>query len=205
MNTIWYKDVKSFLDPQTLHHFVPKKTMTFAEQLNSLFRLSIYFAVLLYFLKRNYAVLYIAVGVGLFTAFMWSTRTWYVGKKKELYSKMGVTYDKKNKRMCYTPKKDNPFMNVLMNEYDEFPNRPQACDIEVVKKSTEKMFDQNLYRDVDDVWQRKSSSRNWHTMPVTTIPNDSVAFAKALYNKPSTCKSGNGMQCYTNLHRELRV
>jgi hypothetical protein len=127
--------------------------------------------------------------------------------QKELYNKINVMYDDKKKDFCALPSQNNPFMNVLMNEYTEFPNRPNACDInnQKVKNQAEKFFNKNLYKDVDDIWSRKTNSRNWHTVPGTTIPNNRDDFAQWLYSTGPTCKEGSGIQCNRNLYRRYNI
>ena len=62
----------------------------------------------------------------------------------------------------------------------------------------ERNFEHNVYRDVDDVFDRRSSSRQFFTTPNTTIPNDQSGFAKWLYERGPTCKDGDGDVCSTN-------
>ena len=51
----------------------------------------------------------------------------------------------------------------------------------------------DIYRDIDDAFDRKSSFRNFYTMPSTSIPNDQMEFANWLYgSKEKTQKEGNG-------------
>lgn len=97
---------------------------------------------------------------------------------------------------CTKPTVDNPFMNVTMKDYMNFDskgyvvNRPPACDPRdpEVKKLIDEKFSNNLYRDVSDVFGKKSSQRNYFTMPWTTIPNKQDEFARWLYLSPKTCK-----------------
>lgn len=98
---------------------------------------------------------------------------------------------------CTKPTLDNPFMNVTMKDYlNEDPktnaivDRPKACDIsdETVKKSMDDMFNNNLFKDVNDVFGKMNSQRQFYTMPNTQIPNAQDDFAKWLYMNPKTCK-----------------
>jgi hypothetical protein len=98
---------------------------------------------------------------------------------------------------CTKPTLDNPFMNVTMKDYlNEDPktnaivDRPKACDIsdETIKKSMDDMFNNNLFKDVNDVFGKMNSQRQFYTMPNTQIPNAQDDFAKWLYMNPKTCK-----------------
>jgi hypothetical protein len=182
--------------------------MTFVQKLNAIMRFSLYFSLLLFIVKRNILVWYFAVFIAFVTIFM---NEFYVKNQKlqkELYQKINVIYDDKKDKFCALPSKENPFMNVLMNEYTEFPNRPGACDLSnrKVKDKAEDYFNEGLYKSVDDIWSRKTNSRNWHTVPVTTIPNDRDSFTNWLYgsNKKS-CKEGNNNQCYSNIYHSYKI
>lgn len=207
MDTIWYRDIFQFLSLHQLPKFYPTIDMSFTEQLNSIMRFSIYFSVLLFVVNRNVLVFYIVLFVAILTIFIYEL--YYKNKlnQQKLYEQLSMYYDKKNRKLCVKPTNDNPFMNVLINEYSEFPNRPEACNLSNsrIKKEAEKYFEKSLYKDVDDIWSRKTSSRNWHTVPVTTIPNDRETFTKWLYDIKPTCKEGSGNQCYRNLYDNFKI
>ena len=69
-------------------------------------------------------------------------------------------------------------------------DRPPACDVSdpEVKLLIDNNFDNNLYKDIDDIFGKMNSQRQFYTMPSTTIPNDQESFAKWLYLSPKTCK-----------------
>jgi hypothetical protein len=204
--TIWYKDFKHFISINNLPKFIPTGDMSYAEKLNAIMRFSIYFSAVLYIVRRNILVWYFVVITAFGTMFMNEMYFKHKNLEKELYQKLNVMYDDKKKNYCMLPTKENPFMNVLVNEYKEFPNRPSACDInnKKINKKAEQYFDINLYRDVDDIFERNSSSRNWHTVPSTTIPNDRDSFANWLYKTGPTCKEKGG-NCYNNVYHPLNV
>jgi hypothetical protein len=56
-------------------------------------------------------------------------------------------------------------------------------------------FNNNLFKDVDDIYNRKHSERQYYTMPNTKAANDQGKFANWLYSSPMTCKEGNGDAC----------
>ena len=92
---------------------------------------------------------------------------------------------------CRKPKKDNPFMNPSIVDYNT-ENPPAACNIddEYIDDSMAVNFNHELFRDIDDLWERKNSQRQFYTVPNTTIPNNQTEFAKWLYKIPdeSICK-----------------
>lgn len=202
MENIWYRDPASFVRLDNLPKIIPLQSMTYVQQLNAVMRFSIYFSLIMFFVKQNILVWYFALFIAFLTIFMYEFYSKNTNMQKELYNKINVMYDEHKDKFCSLPSQNNPFMNVLMNEYSEFPNRPEACDINnsKVRKQAEKFFDHNVYKDVDDIWSRKSSSRNWHTVPSSQIPNDRESFQSWLYKTGKTCKEGNGNECYTNLY-----
>jgi hypothetical protein len=72
-------------------------------------------------------------------------------------------------------------------------DRPPACDSSSpsVKNEIETNFNNNLFRDVQDVFGKSSSQRQFFTMPWTTIPNDRESFQQWLYLSPATCKENS--------------
>ena len=58
----------------------------------------------------------------------------------------------------------------------------------------------SLFRDVNDLFGKNNSQRQFYTVPGNSIPNDQDTFAKWLYATPKTCKEGNGLQCAANMY-----
>jgi len=112
---------------------------------------------------------------------------------------------------CTQPTIDNPFMNVTMKDYFNIDpdtkttiDRPPACDPNdpEIKKKIEASFSNNLFKDVNDIFGKMNSQRQFYTMPSTTIPNGQMEFAKWLYLNPKTCKED---QDYCNPYEDLRA
>lgn len=101
------------------------------------------------------------------------------------------------------PSVDNPFMNAM--PFDDRDRNPAAVQLgnPVKQMEVETAFDYGTYRDVDDVFNRNNSQRQFYTMPTTNFPGDQTAFANWCYKTPVTCKEGNGAQCVANLHTPL--
>lgn len=198
---IWYKDFNNFLDTNTILDVVPTEKMTFTEKLNTLFRFSIYASIILYAITNNSKSFILTIIFGGITYALYNTETKEHlqllndiddvdnnGKKKSL---------KQLKKDCTVPTKNNPFMNVLINEYEENPKRKKACFInKQVGEYVDKYFNEDLYRSVDDIYQKNASERQYYTMPSTEIPNEQDKFAKWLYGiDGKTCKEGNALKC----------
>ena len=207
MERIWYSDPKHFLNMDNAPKIIPLKSMSFVQQLNAVMRFSLYFSAIMFLVKRDLLVWYFALFIGLLTVFMHEFYQRNTSMQKELYDKINIMYDQHKDSFCAMPSKDNPFMNVLMNEYTQFPNRPDACNINntKIKQKAEDHFDHNVYKDVDDIWGRKTSSRNWHTVPSAQIPNDRESFQQWLYKTDKSCKESNGNACYENVYHPYNV
>lgn len=101
-----------------------------------------------------------------------------------------------NQKICTAPTIDNPFMNFTMKDYMNFDkngsiiDRPPACDPNNpdIKKQIDKSFNNNLFRDTNDLFGKMNSQRNYFTMPSTSIVNRADEFARWLYLNPATCK-----------------
>ena len=84
--------------------------------------------------------------------------------------------------------------------------RGPACstlDNDELKEQVETNFSNNLFKDINDVFNRNHSERQYYTVPSTTFANEQGKFAQWLYGGPPTCKEGNGDQCVANNHTRL--
>lgn len=89
---------------------------------------------------------------------------------------------------CRKPTKDNPFMNPPISDFNK--DVPSACnsDDKDISDKIVKSFNSDLYMDIDDVFDKQNSQRQFYTVPNTGIPNNQIEFAKWLYLSPVTCK-----------------
>ncbi len=105
---------------------------------------------------------------------------------------------------CRKPTNDNPFMNPAVTDFNN-GEPPAACNVEDEEIQDQMMvhFNHNLFRDVDELWERENSQRQFYTLPNTGVPNNQTEFAKWLYNIPKTCKEdGAGCLRYEDLRRK---
>lgn len=92
---------------------------------------------------------------------------------------------------CQAPSRKNPFMNITVDQYaPDKSNRPPACSLrdDHISKKANDHFRYGLFQDVDDLFGRKMSERNFYTTPISTIPNDQSKYAKWLYGDSATLK-----------------
>lgn len=211
----WIDDPKILYDTSRLIEFFPTSDMNTNEKLNALTRFFIYISVLLFIIYHNYKVFFIAIVASIIIYIVY-----YNEDKKQIQDQEEFEDKIKNDLnisketpikvnevgdVCQLPTPNNPFMNVLMTDYTDNPNRPPACPYndEQAKESTEKYFDHNLYKDVEDVWGRRNSQREYVTMPSTTIPNDRDSFMKWCWKTTYVCKDGDLNYCLQN--EDMRV
>lgn len=195
----WFNDIYIIIKKDRLTEFFPTKDQTLEERFNSLVRLSLYSSIILFYYHKNYRYFSIFIAALLITYFI------YINNNDERPLPNLVMEENNNNiemesfetETCTKPTLDNPFMNVTMKDYlNTDPNtnvivdRPKACDIsdETIKNSMDDMFNNNLFKDVNDVFGKMNSQRQFYTMPNTQIPNAQDDFAKWLYMNPKTCK-----------------
>jgi hypothetical protein len=75
---------------------------------------------------------------------------------------------------------------------------------EVAFSTSDVINSNNVFFNLNDLYDRKSSDRVFYTVPGGSVPNDQDAFAKWCYNLPATCQEGNGLACIKKYHEDLR-
>lgn len=181
---LWINDPTILTNKHRLTEFFPIETMKTTEKINAVTRLLIYLGVLLSIIYMSSEYMFIPL-VGMAIIYVINLHS------PQLIG--GAIFDKP----VQMPTVDNPFMNVLISDYVDNPNRKPAGDIEdpEVKALIDKHFNDGLYKDVNDVWDHNNSQRQFYTNPSTTIPNDRESFAKWCWGTPMTCKDGNLQRC----------
>jgi hypothetical protein len=173
---IWFKTPTVLFDNNSWSKFVPTKDMTTEEALNAVLRFSVYFSLLLF----------LSTGVGAYVMsipiMMVSTILLYNlfpnGKTIESF----VTTSESPE---YTmPSKENPFMNVLLTEITDNPDRADAAPTNRrdVKADVYKSFQatSDIYMDTTDLFDQAQGMRTFHTMQSARVPNDLDGFKKWL-------------------------
>jgi hypothetical protein len=175
---IWFKNPTVLFDRDTWNKFVPTKEMTTAEALNSVVRFSTYFSL----------ILFLATGVGGYIMaipiVMVSTMLLYNlfpnGKTIESF-----VAKEESKAPKYTmPSKENPFMNVLLTDIQDNPDREDAAPTNRrdVKTDIHKSFQHttDIYMDTTDLFDQTQAMRTFHTIQSGKVPNDLDGFKKWL-------------------------
>jgi len=186
-DSFWFNDYSIIFNKDRLTEFFPVSDMEYIEKLNAILRFSLYIAIILFAYNKNINVIFIPIITALITLYLFK---FY--KDKDSGNSLDESLEKLENitETCIEPTKNNPFMNVLMSDYSEQPDREEACNIQEknIEESVENNFNQNLYRDVSDVWNKTHSQRQFYTMPNTQIPNKQKEFAEWCYKIDKTCK-----------------
>jgi len=199
MSDVWFKDPVSFFDINNMLIFLPTTDMVYAEKLNAIMRLVLYICIILYAIKNDVKVFMLVMIVGIIIYILYNVehdRERYMNEYKKA-DKYDEQEDEDIEEECTKPTKENPFMNVTMNEYSENPKRKKACKMtKQVNNYIDEYFNEDLYKSVDDIYSKNSSERQYYTMPSTEIPNNQDDFARWLYrDEEKTCKEGNLLKC----------
>jgi len=188
----WYADV-SVLVRRPLEFF-PARGMEPQELLNATVRFIVYAAIATSLYQDTATpllfgcVCIIAVSL-LFTvsthnaSYKRRYSTWHSSRSKEA--------SHRSRGSCTQPTHDNPFMNVLTNEFGS--EKPEACpQTPCITRKINSHFDHHTIRELTDVYKKRASDRQFVTMPVTGngTPN-TLAFRNYLFSqlkKGTRCK-----------------
>lgn len=90
------------------------------------------------------------------------------------------------KATCKKPTKDNPFMNPLLEDLNKPDVAPCNANDEDIHNESMKYYNMDLFRDINELYDKKNSQRQFYTIN-NGIP-DQKSFAEWLYKVPVTCK-----------------
>jgi len=207
----WMDNFRVLYENENYLLFYPQTGTTRIEQLNAIARFSIYLFVLLLLFgdPKNVLWLYGPIFLLFLTVILWKLVDKNIiakdddkdeGKYLEINPEDNTIQNQGNARQrfipptsCRKPTEDNPFMNVLLS--DQEVDEP-ACNVEnqEIADQMKEQFNKNLFRDVNDLYEKENSQRTYYSAPSTTIPNDQKAFAEWCYGVPETCKT-NQQKC----------
>jgi len=179
----WFNNLSVIFDNSRLTEFFPSNNMSENEKLNSILRFSIYITFLLVLYKKNLNLLVIPVITGLVTLYLFKFNS--IQTKKEKFSNETVEH--------HIPTEENPFMNTLLTDVGQYKEKKEASLHEQTEQDIEDNFNKGLFKDVNDLYSKNNSQRQFFTMPNTNEygikSGDTVKFANWLYNLgQNTCK-----------------
>ena len=174
---IWFKDPAVLFTSENWSKFVPLQGMSTAESLNSVVRFSAYFAIFLFLANGSTAYILTIPIVMVFTVVLYNL--FPNGKTLEAFT------EKMTRNTVYTmPSQNNPFMNVLLTDIPDNPNREDAAPTNRrdVKSEIYKNFQKTseIHMDTTDLFDQTQAMRTFHTMQSARVPNDLDGFKKWL-------------------------
>ena len=203
----WAEDKSILFRSDRAIEFFPTADMSVPEKLNAITRFFIYLGIILFLVYKNTNMLYVpAIAIAIiYMIYKNDKQVQQVNIEKfdsDIKRELGIQQNTPIAiddvgDVCQQPTRDNPFMNVLVSDITENANRPPGCysQSQDVKQQIENYFNYNLYKDVEDIWDKRNSQRQFTSMPWTTIPNDADTFMKWCWNTPFVCKDGDQDYC----------
>ena len=185
---IWFRNIRVLLLRPS--EIIPSRDQSDAERVNAIVRLVLYCSLAVALIRSN--IMYLVLGLVIIAIISLAYAMGDKKKKKnESYSNLRPTTVKRERKRCSPSTADNPFSNATVGALLGDEGRAPACsyDDPGVAKEMRKNFNKGLFRNLDDVYEKESSARQFYTMPVTTGAPDTIAFAEFLFGRKDTCKS----------------
>jgi len=180
-------------------NIIPLVSMNFKEKILSIVFLIIFLSIILTFIFKEPIIILVAIVliIFLFYIYLFDEKTKIETNEHLNNRNLAVI----NNQICVKPSSENPFMNPSIIDYTNSNNNIKACPYneKEIENNVNSYFKDTVYKDVNDIYERNFSERQFYTVPATTIPNDRQSFEKWLYYRDKTCKENNGIQCYKNI------
>ena len=207
MTNFWLNDLTVLFNRNNLLEIIPYNHINLNGKLNAVLRLSIYYSVIMSIFKKDYRYLIIIIIVGILTIII--NRNYKVLNIENNNAPLDIiNVDSNNNddiQGCKLPTAKNPFMNPTFSDYKD-GNLMKSCnsyDNSVIRSMENEYFNNGLYRDQFDIFNKGHSQREFYTMPVNSIMNDTVKFAEWCYKTPPTCREGNAIQCVADITNKI--
>ena len=107
---------------------------------------------------------------------------------KTKLEEIDLMIDEINTDVFREPSIDNPMMNQNVFELYDDKKAVPTYNNPGVKRVVEETLDSQIFKDSNDLFNRRNSQRQWYTMPNTEAMNKQTEFAKWCYNTGPTCK-----------------
>jgi len=222
----WSENPNIILNTNYLLEFFPTDNMSYAQKLNAISRLVLALALIGFILTRSIRLV-LVTGITLFGIYLiygHYVKSINTDKDLEGFSLEGFkspALDMLNDMNIQIspdvfdkPTPENPFSNVLINDYDYNPNKKPAPPISKPEISDNILSDaksmvqklnpgqpniaDKLFRDLGEQFVFEQSMRPFYSTASTTIPNDQAGFADFCYGSMISCKEGNLFACARN-------
>ena len=205
-NVFWLKNPTVLINNYL--RFIPTKNMSTIQKYNSITLFCLYAIILMILFNKSIYYIYLPFIVIIIVIIMYYIGDRKISDDKETFEpvietgyidsndeirinrvtdrptdKTDVTYS------CRKPTPNNPFMNPPISDYNK-ESIPVACnsDDKDINNEINKSFNSGLFLNIDDLFDKMNSQRQFYTVPNTAIPNNQTEFANWLYRAPVTCK-----------------
>lgn len=180
-------------------NIMPEINMTIKDKLMIIIYMIIFIAVILTLIFKKLVFILIALSLIIIIFFVYIYDEKVKIDTNETLSNRNLTII--DNKICVKPSIDNPFMNPSIIDYYNNNNNIKACDYnnKIIEDNVNNYFKTYVYKDVNDIYDREFSERQFYTVPASTIPNDRKSYEQWLYYRDKTCKENNGIQCYNNI------
>jgi hypothetical protein len=176
MESLWINDPSVLFSKDTWFKFVPMSYMDIPTSLNSVVRFTTYFSIVMALLSNTSYLIAIPI-VLILTVLV--EKVFPQVRTLEAFKSVASALEKFTR-----PTPENPFMNPLLTEIQDNPNRPDAAPItsSKVKREIETAFQHtsDLHMDTSDRFDIAQSMKTFHTLQSAKIPNDQDGFLKFL-------------------------
>jgi hypothetical protein len=175
MESLWIDDPANLFNKTNWYKFVPTSSMNIPTAMNAIVRFSIYISLILYGATQKSAYLLAVPLVLILTVIV--VKLFPSSRSLEAFATEAL------KEYTY-PTGKNPFMNPLLTEILDNPNRPPAAPVtsSEVRKKIQSAFQEtsDLYMDTTDKFDMAQAMRTFHTVQSGIIPNDQAGFLEFL-------------------------
>lgn len=219
-NIFWLNKPEILLNNAYIFDIVPSNTNDIYENLNAITRFVIIVTIISYILTNNEKLItyFIMSIICILLIYFYyknkdnRSREGFSSKNEFINSLKNMTSVVTESNPEFTsPTKNNPMMNVLMTDYVDNPQKPEALPSfnktveKVVNEKVKENLDKRLFQNLGDEIQFEHFMRNFNTMPWSTIPNDQTAFAQFCYGGMKSCKEvdNDGLTCMKNNERYI--
>jgi len=217
----WAADPNVLFRPEYLTEIFPADDMSLSRKMNAVTRMVVYITILLFIYTRNIRTIIVsALTVGaIFLMYRQKSGDSTLEKfgSKVVRDSLAEQDISIPDDVFDQPSPENPFSNVLMNDYDFNVNKKpappmynKAVSESVLSQAKQLVRESNpgnpdiadkLFNDLGEQYSFERSMQPFYSMPNTTIPNDQKGFAEFCFGSMISCKEGNQFACARNLDR----
>jgi hypothetical protein len=220
----WVNNPNVLFQKEYIFEFYPTETMSYNQKLNTITRVIIILAILLFLVTRNFWVIIVSA-ITIFSIYLYYKKDFnekhILEEETEGYENPAQVFLKENGKpvppnvdLFQTPDSKNPFSNILIPDYEYNPEKKNAppcyngtVNTVILEQAKNLVKEQNkgqpniankLFENLNEELNFEQSLRPFHSTANTTIPNDQTGFLDFCYGNAISCKEGNLFACARN-------